>query len=261
MEWDRYVEFVINLAAKGTDTLVRSISSLTTAKADIVQNDEFPVRLRFALPTNVSTSPLEVVRLAPGSVIVFTGKDAANLSAGDLLYYLDEFEEGLDESGYFYTGILNTNTDEALAAFTGLGSKSSLAVTNEVEIQNAGNTQRTSFQHSSIFRRQVYNGEAAPTPAPPPYPVPSALLIVSAGDRRYLRPLLTLDALAGGTENALDAIPTLAAVAPFVVLTRIGDVTRMHLYRAGTDAEAAPGIVRPDDFDPATHAFIYEQIL
>jgi hypothetical protein len=177
--WDRYLELVVNLAARGASTLTTSISGLTPlATTDIVQNDDFPLRLRFVLPTNDSANPAEVVELADDAVIVFSGKDASALSGSSLLYYCDSFVAGSDDNGPYYQGILNTNTTEVAAAFAALSSaKATISVINEIEVQNADNTQRTSFQHACILRRQVFNGEATPTPGTPIYPAPTQILI------------------------------------------------------------------------------------
>jgi len=178
MAWDRYLEIIINLSERGANTALASQSGLTALRqADFVQNDAFPLRLIFVQETGNPSAPVEVVRLEPGSTIVFSGKLASVLGGSTLLYYSDAFEEqGNDEAGWYYIADLDTNTEEVAAAFTALSStKTTIATVNEVEIQNADNTQRTSFQHACLLRRQVYNGEGAPDPAGPEYPAPSSL--------------------------------------------------------------------------------------
>jgi hypothetical protein len=183
MAWDRYLEIIINLSERGANTALASQSGLTALRqADFVQNDAFPLRLIFVQETGNPSAPVEVVRLEPGSTIVFSGKLASALGGSTLLYYSDAFEEqGNDEDGWYYIADLDTNTEEVAAAFTALSStKTTIATVNEVEIQNADNTQRTSFQHACLLRRQVYNGEGAPNPAGPEFPAPSSIATATA---------------------------------------------------------------------------------
>lgn len=179
MVWDRYIEIVVNLSARGETTFLVSIAAVTPRRIlDLVQADAFPVRFRFVRATGVSNAPLEVVQLAAGSVIVFTGKLTSALSGSTLLFFADAFTEDEDDDGYFYAGIINTATASVLAAFAALSpSKQTLALTVEVEIQNAGNTQRLSFQNDAILRRQVYAGEGDPAETDPEYPPPSAIFL------------------------------------------------------------------------------------
>ncbi len=248
MAWDRYIQIVVNLSARGSDTALQSVTGKTPLRtSDFVQADTFPLRLVFVQETGNSSDPLEIVQLEPGSVIVFSGKLASALGGGTLLYYADAFEESVDADGkYFYTGALNTNTAETRAAFEALAAtKSTLSVINEVEIQNADNTARTSFQHAGILRRQVYNGEGTPAAAAPSYPSPAQLFIPG---RDVLTAEVSVDAdhVDFAVPSAATTIGTLGILrpSPDAAIISVTDLVRVAAatVRASLSAVAAePG--------------------
>jgi len=59
------------------------------------------------------------------------------------------------------------------------GTSTSLAVKCDIELQNADNTQRLTYQFDGSVLRQVYDGEADPTPGTPSYPLPAMLLLTT----------------------------------------------------------------------------------
>lgn len=71
-------------------------------------------------------------------------------------------------------------------------------------------------------------------------------------------------ALTGGAAGALDAIVTLngAVASGQLALCVVSSVLSVWRFAAGTTAEdSAAGIVRPDDYNASTNAFIWTQIL
>lgn len=180
MAWARTIDIPVNLAARGTATFLLTTTSTAALRVfDIVQADGFPVRIIPCQPTGNNAVPFAQVQLEAGSRIVLSAKLAGALAGDDLLFYLDDFIEEVDEDdNYAYRGVLVTNTDAVAAAFEALASsRDTLSIVVEAEIQNADNTERTSYQQLGILRRQVYAGESEPAPGTPIYPSPSALAV------------------------------------------------------------------------------------
>jgi hypothetical protein len=73
-------------------------------------------------------------------------------------------------------------------------------------------------------------------------------------------PLLRLDltTLTGGGATALDGIPTTNLTTPRALfLIRPGEPLSCYQLEAGTAAESAPAIIRPDDFHATNNAKIW----
>jgi hypothetical protein len=112
---------------------------------------------------------------------------------------------------------------------------------------------------------------------------PECILQVTAScDRNLIRstglstpsftaPLSSLDGISmlwattdyiGGAANQLDSLSTTTLAVPRMVAF-VDTTNALHFYRlrAGTDAEASPGIIRPDDFNAVTNAKVWESVL
>ncbi len=155
----------------------------------MVQTDAFPVRLYFLLPTGDSAQPLVNTRLAVGTAIVFTAKISSALSGETLLTSAGGWEEVYDAETetWHYRKVLNLNTDDIQDAFEALPTNVNiLNITCECKIQNAGNTERTSYQQVALLRRTVYGGEVAPLDGDPLYPPPEEIVTKAvAGKYRF----------------------------------------------------------------------------
>jgi hypothetical protein len=102
---------------------------------------------------------------------------------------------------------------------------------------------------------------AAPTPS-------ASYLNTEQSDARYPRRgtsaaelLLDITALTGGASTALDGIATASLAAPYLVDIIISGGRKSYILQTGTDAEAAPGIIRPDDYHASTNAKVWKQVL
>lgn len=182
MSFSRVINLYLNLDANAGNPLVSGLSNKEVrATPQFIQGDTALVRIWPRAETGNATAPLETYRLATGTNPVLAGKSAAALSAATLLFsaltWAEHNTEEDDSGDWYYEAELNLNTTELDAAITALsGTATSLAVKCDIELQNADNTQRLTFQFDGSVLRQVYDGEADPTPGTPDYPLPATLI-------------------------------------------------------------------------------------
>jgi len=76
-------------------------------------------------------------------------------------------------------------------------------------------------------------------------------------------PVAPFTALTGGGASALDGLVTAASATPVntVAESVVSGVFYKHQLQAGTTAESSPSVIRPDDYNGATNAFVWIRIL
>lgn len=80
-----------------------------------------------------------------------------------------------------------------------------------------------------------------------------------SGDVNFLE-LVT--GFTGGGSTNLDGVATTAITVPALYWFKHATLGgRGYVLRAGTDAEASPGIIRPDDYNGATNAKVWQAFL
>lgn len=67
--------------------------------------------------------------------------------------------------------------------------------------------------------------------------------------------------LTGGGSTNLDGVATVGVTPPYLIGIVVSGSLRFYLLQTGTDAEASPGIIRPDDYSPATNEKVWTQVL
>ena len=97
--------------------------------------------------------------------------------------------------------------------------------------------------------------EGVPVDGTPAYPQPGDILLRADG-----APVLFLAGLTGGGSTKLDGQTTAGVSVPRLFTVVIGDALSIYQLRAGTTAEASPGIIRPDDYNAGTNAKIFIQL-
>ena len=137
-------------------------SSLRQPAPSIVAGDAMPVRLYFW--SRSSTGTLTAADPGETSVILFSARPAGVPSGSDLLFLCDNFTE--TETGV-WDGSLSLATAE-LAAHLATAPAGAKIITGEVEIQNADDTQRLSYQFDLTARAQVYDNQDTPLSLPTP---------------------------------------------------------------------------------------------
>lgn len=219
MSFARVINHYLNLDAQG-NPLVSGINNISPRSTPTyVQGDTVLVRIWPLTETGQATAPLATARLAAGSELVIAAKAAANLGATSLLFSALAFAERnteVDNSGaWYYEAELELNTTDLNTAIAALSSTAtSLALKVDIEIQNADNSERITYQFDAAAIRQVYAGEASPVPGTPVYPHPRTLMVRGVGK--------SVDVAEGATEVtvdysslSLDGLPT-AILATFV---------------------------------------------
>lgn len=124
----------------------------------------------------------------------------------------------------------------------------------EVEATAAG-AEFTSQTLTFVVHNDVIRGsEGTPTSGSPSYPTPAQSIVAR----------LDITALTGGAATALDGIATAGinlTTDPTLYAVAISGALGLYRLEAGTDAEASPGIIRPDDYHGTTNARVWKQVL
>lgn len=263
MSWTRTLTHTLDTEATYGRVLIGSLTDTALLNNPPVHTvgDAHPLRLQFARRATTPTDPAVGVPLPDGSTIVYSAK--ASGATGDLLFIASDFTPVLDELDApipgLYQAPLNLNTLALATLLAAPPTGQPKIILGEVEVRNADNTERISLQFDLLARPQVYIGdEGVPADGPPPYPLPGAI-----GLRGLTTPDLRLDitTLTGGTPEALDSLPTLGHATPYLIIAPISGALRAYLLTPGTDPEAAPGTIRPDDYATTTNEKIWKQIL
>lgn len=141
-----------------------------------IQGDKFTLKVFFRRRSDSSLNASAAVELPLGLNIVFAAKLAANLDSNDLLFAALDFVQEGENDDICYTALLDLNTLEIRQLFQQL-SATSANIKIDIEVQNAGNTERSTFQFDAVLKQQVYAGESAPLPGTPVYPLPADLVL------------------------------------------------------------------------------------
>lgn len=260
--WNRTLTLTFDVDAPYGRILIGSLTdtALLNTQPVFTVGDHFPIRIQLARRDAVPTNPAAGIDPEPGTSFVLAGK-ALN-ATGALLFYADSFSPVLDESAAPIPGLFQSDLDLntlALAAHIVSAPAGPKTILCELEVRNAANTRRYSLQFDATARPQVYKGtEGVPLGDVPSYPAPSSLMLrgTTAPDLR-----LDITALTGGGATALDGLPTAGIAPPYLVGIVSGGALRFYLLTTSTAAEAAPGIIRPDDYAPVTNEKVWTQVL
>ncbi|NQT92553.1 MAG: hypothetical protein HQ559_07320 [Lentisphaerae bacterium] len=161
-DWERTLDLYFNTEARTGNAmlLIEGTSVRESVTPIMVEGDKFTLRLFFR--KKLATGGVETVELPSSSVLGFAGKLATRIGTGDPLLACESFAFDGEGDAANWQGTLDLNTVELAAAFS--GEEKQIAVTCDLEIQNADNSERITLQADIIIRRQVYDGETGPTP-------------------------------------------------------------------------------------------------
>lgn len=135
-------------------------SSAPNVRPAFMTGDKCSVKLLFrSKPVDLSAS--SALDLAVGATIVMSAKTKEGTS---LLFSVSSFAESGSSDDKGYAGTLDLNTAECLAATASLGNNESVLIYIDIEVRDAGNTERLTYRVAAYLYKQVYAGEVAPTP-------------------------------------------------------------------------------------------------
>lgn len=140
--------------------------------------------------------------------------------------------------------ITGTLTQQAAlaTAFAAAGTPT-LTGTYEIEIQFPGESPQTVLQIPVVISKDVITTSVTPS--------------TDAGSFRFLA---GLTGYTGGSATDLDGVVTVGKVFHVVVFVHATNGLQFYQLVAGTDAEASPGIIRPDDYNGATNARVWKSV-
>jgi hypothetical protein len=196
--------------------------------------------------------------LAGGTVITVGLKQDGKYSDGTMLATTSTWTN--NPTTKTYTGSLNLNTTAINTLLERLDSNASddvasLACGFEVTFQIGGaGSWRSSVLpvDFTIYHDLIGGSEGTPANASDP----TQYLLKSAG----IEYLATTTSKTGGTAADLDAIATVGVTVGKIVAFRDLDgssIMRIYELAAGTDAEASPDIIRPDDYAGSTNEKVW----
>jgi hypothetical protein len=204
----------------------------------------------FEAPTWTSTG------LPGGTVIQLAIKASGEFSDGPVLASTSTFS--YDAGTKTYSGALNLNTEQINTELERGNDDdeddiASVLCGLEVTYQSGGSGAWASSVlpvQYQINHDLIYGDEATPTNAEDP----DEYLLKAAGIEYFP----TVTSKIGGTSADLDAVPTVLIDAgkmiAFSDLDGAEPVLRVYKLTAGTEAEASPVVIRPDDYNASTNA-------
>lgn len=155
MSWSRELSFYLDLNAYGTTSVLLdgTRSERLASTPGFVQGDKMTLKLFPRQRSTAIGAASTSMQLASGSTIRM--EVAASSDFDTTLVTVTGWAEQSESGVYWYTATANFGTSEL---DTAIGTASSLAVKVGVEIRNADNTERMSFQFDATIAREVVDG-------------------------------------------------------------------------------------------------------
>ncbi len=206
--------------------LVDASSDTKAGNMVLTQGDKFTLRVYFVDTTGAS--PVYVVPSGTDTVIMAVKKTPSDAS---LVFLVNTWS--------YQTSYIEATFDGAVASDFWLNaSQTSRALTCDIEVRNAGSSERVADQFPIVIRRRVYGGETAPGTITPYLDTAAALGIFVAYDRsQSLTSPQKLQAVQnlGGTTFTNDLLPltTAALYASAIGLGTASNVTHATLTTSG----------------------------
>ncbi len=261
MAFERAVDLYLNTRLTPGLILLKSKTDPSPPPAlQWIQGDRFLLRLWFLEPSATIGQPPAVQSVPAGSTLKFAGK----ASPGDpsLLFLAPSFTEVGAGDDLHYEATLDLNTVELENAFQ---AANTITATCDVEVRDAGNTERITFQFTVTVHEQIYRGdESDPVPASPPYPAAGDLYTKAEVDALLaglgVRGLGAVTATLGGGPTDLDGQPCGNSGMAVGTIVLLGDGTRW-LVQAGTQpSDPAAGYVRGSNYAAGSNEYVFVRI-
>jgi hypothetical protein len=182
--WNRIACLYIDVDVRGGNPLLDGKTSAPLAAAQyFIQADKFPLQLYFRKRSATTGGTSAATELAATDNIVFSGKETAQITGATPLFTISGFAVFGSGDDLCYQAVLNLDTIPLRAAMT---SVPTLAITIDIEVQNADNSERFTFQFTATIKKQAYNGEAIPLPGAPLYPAPNQIMLIHADGASFV---------------------------------------------------------------------------
>lgn len=167
--WTKRIALYLDVeSAGGAPLLAGKSSQRLTAWPVFIQGDKVRLELYFRTPASSPLNASTVAELAAGSKIVVAAKQAEELDEASSLFSVTGFAQAGAGDDLCYYADLDLNTQEIDDLFSE-ASDSSAAIKVDVEVQNADNSDRLTFQFDATLKQQVYDNEPPTTPGTPPH--------------------------------------------------------------------------------------------
>ena len=148
----------------GADCALAAKTSTPGGVLTIMAGDYVPCKVFFRRKSDTGAASAALA-LQTGATVVVSGKPLKSLSDAVPLFAATSFvsDGSTDDQGYL--GTLDLNTSEIAAAMTALtAGKKYLDIEVDIEVRDAGNTERVTYRISAQLYRQAYDGGTAPSP-------------------------------------------------------------------------------------------------
>lgn len=185
MSWERPFDLFLDVRKPGaaTSLLIRQSNSFAESSTPIrwIEGDCFPLRIHLLDPETQEYTEIE------DPVAILAGKASEDMDESATLFSAQDFEPVSDGEGvHAIESVLNLNTTELIeaidAASVSSGRPKSVLVQVDLELQNEDNSLRQTYRFPVEVQRQAFkDDDLEPTPGPPNYPPPSALVANNSG--------------------------------------------------------------------------------
>lgn len=152
--------FIDGLKAGGLDAaLDQKNSTPPNYPAALMSGDKCPLKVYFRQKDDENGAST-YLDLPAGSTLVVAGRT----SSGSLLFAATGFSaSGAGTDASCYAGTIDLSTAEIEAALTSTAYGSAIPLYVDIEVRNAGDTERLTFRISANLYKQVYDGSSAAT--------------------------------------------------------------------------------------------------
>jgi hypothetical protein len=161
MSLERRKSLYIDVAKAGGENPLLDKKTVNQALTpSFVQGDRLTLSLFFrSIADAVTTTVSDAVELPAGAAVVVGGAVKGDLDAGTLLFYASAFSLQGSGDDARYDATLDLDTAEVEDA---LAESDSVEIRIDVEVQDAGNAERLTYQFDAVLYRQVYAAQQPP---------------------------------------------------------------------------------------------------
>lgn len=208
-----------------------------------------PAKFRDNIPLEVRFSLGGIAQELAAGYSGQAGVKAAGEYAGDFLALDSAWVKSGTGTGTVYTFDLDLNTVEFATAFT--AEPASVAAVLEVQITDGSTVRSSQAVALTVSNDYIQGDEGLPTAGTPAYPIAAQVPIWR----------VDITALTGGTGSSLDTLVTAGGLyTSRILIVFIGSAAKFYTLVAGTDAEASPAVIRPDDYNASTNAKVWKLV-